>query len=79
MIEKKCNSNQSWNKSNQWCNNKKYQCECKKHYICEKDYVWKPATCNSENGKHLASIMDDSMINCDKNIHEKKANFNGKP
>ena len=48
-------------------------------YIGEKDYVWKPATCNSENGKHLASIMDDSMINCDKNIHEKKANFNGKP
>ena len=28
-------------------------------------YVWNPATCNSENGKYLASIMDDSAIMCD--------------
>ena len=26
------------------------------------DYVWNPATCNCENGKYLASIMDDSAI-----------------
>ena len=30
-----------------------------------KDYVWNPATCNCENGKYLASIMDDSTIICD--------------
>ena len=26
---------------------------------------WNPATCNCENGKYLASIMDDSVITCD--------------
>ena len=25
--------------SNQWWNNNKCQCECKKYHICEKDYV----------------------------------------
>ena len=48
--------------SNQWWNNDKCRCESKKHYICEIDYVWGPATCNCENGKYLASIMDDSVI-----------------
>ena len=33
--------------------------------MCEKDYVWNPATCNCENGKYLASIIDDSAIMCD--------------
>ena len=36
----------------------------KKHHICEKDFVWNPATCNCENGKYLASIIDDSGIIC---------------
>ena len=27
-----------------------------------KKYVWNPATCNCENGKYLASVMDDSTI-----------------
>ena len=40
----------------------------KKIYVCEKDYVWNPATCNCENGKYLASIMDDSTIICDEVI-----------
>ena len=40
----------------------------KKHHICEKDYVWDPATCNCENRKYLASILDDSVIMCDKVI-----------
>ena len=39
-----------------------------KRHVCEKDYVWNPATCNCENGKYLASIMDDSMITCDEVI-----------
>ena len=54
----KCNSNQQWN--NDIC-----QCQCKKHHISEKDYVRNPATCNCENGKYLASIMDDSVITCE--------------
>ena len=54
--------------STQWWNNDKCWCQCKKHHICEKDYVWNPATCNCENGKYLASIMDDSTIICDEVI-----------
>ena len=40
----------------------------KKSHVYEKDYVWNPATCNCENGKCLASIMDDSVITCDEII-----------
>ena len=47
----------------------------KKHDICDKDY---PDTCNCENGKYLASIMDDSTIVCDEIINVKEANFNEK-
>ena len=51
--------------SDQWWNNDKFWCECIKHHVCEKDYIWNPSTCNCENGKYLASIMDDSAIMCD--------------
>ena len=33
-------------------------------YVCEKDYVWNAATYICENGKYLASSMDDSVITC---------------
>ena len=36
--------------------------------MCEKDYVWNPATYNCENGKYIASILDDSAIKCDETI-----------
>ena len=55
---RKCNLHQWWNNDKCWY-------ECKKHHVCEKDYVWNPATCNYENGKYLASIMDNSVIMCD--------------
>ena len=42
---KECNSNQWWNSSNS-------RCECKKHNMHEKDYIWNLATCGSENGKY---------------------------
>ena len=58
---RKCNSNQKWN-------NDKCRCECKKHNICEKDYIWNPAVCNCKNSKYLASIMDESVITCDEII-----------
>ena len=45
--------------------NNKCRSECKTRHICGKDYIWNPSTCSSENGKHLASIMDDSAITCD--------------
>ena len=31
--------------SDQWWNNDKCQCECKKRHVCEKDYVWNSPTC----------------------------------
>ena len=49
----------------QWWNNNKCRCECKKIHVCEKNYVWNPATCNCESEKYLPSIMDDSKIICD--------------
>ena len=36
--------------------------------MCEKDYIWNLATCNCENSKYLASIIDDSVIKCDEII-----------
>ena len=33
--ETKCNSNQ-------WWDNDKFGCECKKNHVCEKDYIWNP-------------------------------------
>ena len=44
------------------CNSDQSECACKKHHICEKDYIWNPATCSCKNGKYLASIIDDSVI-----------------
>ena len=38
---KKCNSKQWWNND---ASDKKCRCECKKHHICEKYYIWNPAT-----------------------------------
>ena len=57
--------------SNQWWNKDKRQCECKKLHVCEKDYIWNPSTCTCENGKYLATVMDDSAITCDKVIDTK--------
>ena len=54
--------------SNQWWNNNKYWCDCKKTHVCGKDYVWNPATCNCENRKCLASIMNDSAVTRDENV-----------
>ena len=54
------------------------RCECKKHYICEKDYVWNPSACICEKGKYLASIMDGSAIICDEIIYAEETNFNEK-
>ena len=46
-----------------------------KNIICEKDCIWNPATCNCENGKYLASIIDNSVIMCDEIIEaEAKSN-----
>ena len=58
---RKCNSDRQWN-------NDKCQCECKKIHVSKKDYVRNPATCNQENGKYLACIINNSAITCDEII-----------
>ena len=66
--DRKRNLNQKWN-------NVKFQCECKnlkKHHVCEKDYIFNPATCNCENDKYLERIIDDSVITCDEIIDTTK-------
>ena len=47
----------------------------------KKNYIWNPATCSCENGKHVASIIDYLVNKCDKIIEETKTavtNFNEK-
>ena len=45
-------------------------------------HVWNPATCSYENGKYLASIIDDPVITSDEIIKEETKtatrNFNEK-
>ena len=41
-------------------------------HICEKDYIWNPATCSCKNSKYLRSIIDDSVITCDEIIGAKE-------
>ena len=68
---KTCNSDQWWNSDKCWC-------KCKNSHVCEKDYVWNPSTCNGENWKSLASIIDNSAIVCDEVIesYDEETNFN---
>ena len=54
--------------SDQWWNDNKCWCEWKKRHVCEKDYIWNPATCSCQSRNYLASIMDDSVTKCDKFI-----------
>ena len=51
--ECKCRSYERKCVSDQWWNSDKCQCECKKLHVCEKYYVWNPATCNCEKCKKL--------------------------
>ena len=62
--EYKCNFDGKKCNSNQWWNNDKCRCECRKIHVCEKDPVWNPSKCICENGKYLASVMVDSAIIC---------------
>ena len=66
--ECKCKFDGRKSNSNQWWNNEKCWCKCKKHHRLEKDYIWNHATCSCKNSKYLANIMDDSLITCDEVI-----------
>ena len=54
---RKCNSDQ-------WRNNDRCQCECKKRHVYEKDYIWNSSKCSCENGKYLTSVIVDSVTTC---------------
>ena len=58
--------NQKWNndKCRYGCNNPKEQ------RVCKRSYIWNPATCSCENGKHVENIIGDSVITCDEIIEE---------
>ena len=48
-----------------------------KSVIYVKKIFWNPVTCNCTNWKYLASVMDDSVITCDRIIEEVvSTNFN---
>ena len=76
--ECKCWFNKRKCNSDQWWNNGKCQCECKKRQLCEKNHVWNSATCICKNGKYLASIMADSANICDEVIQWRNRNFSNK-
>ena len=56
-----CNSNQKWN-------NKTYQYECKNNHKSKTDYSWNFSTCICGNSKHLKSIFDTLVTECDEII-----------
>ena len=66
MDGRKYNLNKKWK-------NDKCRCECKKYIICEKDYIGNPPTYYCKNGKYLANIMDNSVIQQTKTV---ATNFN---
>ena len=76
--EFKCRFDETKCNTNQWRNNDKWRCECKKIHVFEKDYGWNAATCNCENVKYIASIIYDSTIIFDEIIDVKETNFNEK-
>ena len=52
-----------------------------KHLLCAKYYIWNLATRSFENGKYLASVIDDLVIMCNETIETTKTistNFNEK-
>ena len=47
--------------------------KCKKHHLCEKNYISNLTTCSCKNGKYFASITNNSVIKCDKKGVEAKS------
>ena len=73
----KCNFDGRKNNSNLKLKNDKCWYECKKHHVCDKDYIWNPLTCSCENGKYLPSVIDDSVITYDEIINAETKLNNG--
>ena len=41
--------------------------------MCERGYIWNPATCSFKNGKYVRNTIDFSVITCDEIIEKTKA------
>ena len=65
----KCNSKQNWNNDKCWC-----ECKNQKEHHCTKKIIFGILlhTCCCENGKYLATIIDDSVTTCDEVINTTK-------
>ena len=49
-----------------------------KKHLCEEHYIWNSATCSTcscENGKYLASIIDDTVIMRDEIINTEAMSY----
>ena len=44
----------------------------RKHFVCERSYIWSPSACTCKNGKHARTVIGDSAITCDENIEATK-------
>ena len=64
---RKCNSNQKWNNDKCWC-------ECKKHHLSEKYYIWNSATCMIT----CDEIIDTEVKPYDEEAKTGTTNFNEK-
>ena len=51
--------------SDHWCDNVNVNVKVENVMYVKKKFSWNPATLSCENGKYLASIMDDLTIMCD--------------
>ena len=76
--ENKCRFDRRKCNLHQWGNNDKCWSECKKCHICEKIMFGILLHANMKMENLLASIMDDSAINCDEIIesYDEETNFN---
>ena len=50
----------------------------KEHHVCEKYYIWNPATGSWENSGYATSFIEDSVITFDEIIEETKQNIYNK-
>ena len=64
----KCKFSSTTYNLNKKLNKETYKFECKKHRKCKRDYSWNSSACICENIKYLKSIVDTSVIACDKII-----------
>ena len=60
----KCKFNSATCNSEQKCNNKTCQHECKNYRKCKENYHWNRSRCTFENAKYLKSVADTSVTKC---------------